>query len=163
MFLLAVMCGLRRSEIDNLLWRDFDFEEKLLRVTSNEYKKVKSVDSEGDIDLDENLIMALIQYKQGATSPFVIGNMNKPANEGKGVYRCHRLFTILVKWLRGKGIDTRTPIHTLRKEIGSIIYEKLGLLAASRLLRHADVGITAAIYVGKKTRVSAGLDGLLGC
>ena len=161
MFLLAVMCGLRRSEIDNLLWRDFDFEGKVLKVTSNEYKKLKSVDSEGDIDLDENLIKALKQYKESASGPFVIGNTNKPANERKSGYRCDRMFRALCQWLRDKGITTRMPIHTLRKEIGSIIYEKEGLLAASRFLRHADIRITAAIYVGKKTRVSTGLDHLL--
>jgi hypothetical protein len=37
-----------------------------------------------------------------------------------------------------------------------------GIYAASRFLRHADIGITSAHYVDKKERITLGLGALLG-
>jgi integrase len=63
----------------------------------------------------------------------------------------------LVQWLRGKGITRKNPLHELRKEFGSIINEKDGLLAASHALRHASYLTTAAIYVENRSTAVADL------
>jgi hypothetical protein len=42
------------------------------------------------------------------------------------------------------------------------VCDKHGLYAASRALRHANVGITAAHYLDKKSRVTSGLGAVLG-
>ena len=51
----------------------------------------------------------------------------------------------------------KTPLHTLRKEFGSVIAAKYGIHAASRLLRHADITTTAQYCLDKKKRVTSGL------
>jgi hypothetical protein len=63
--------------------------------------------------------------------------------------------------MREKGVSGGRPLHTLRKEFGSHVCEQFGIYAASRALRHADIGITSQHYLDKKTRVTAGLGKLL--
>ena len=46
-------------------------------------------------------------------------------------------------WLREKGLKTK-PLHTFRKEFGSLVCDRHGIYAASRALRHASVVVTAA-------------------
>jgi integrase len=75
--------------------------------------------------------------------------------------RCTSIFESLIAWLRAKGVTTKTPLHTLRKEFGSRVAAEHGIYAASRLLRHADITTTAQYYLDKKKRVTSGLGGLL--
>ena len=49
----------------------------------------------------------------------------------------------------------------LQMIIGSVICDRHGIYAASRALRHSDVGVTAAFYVDKRSRATTGLGGLL--
>jgi integrase len=90
----------------------------------------------------------------------VIESENGPDN-GKSFehYRCASTFTRLIGWLRSKGVISRTPLHTLRKEFGSQINAAYGLTAASEMLRHSDITITARHYIEGKRRPS--LDHLL--
>jgi hypothetical protein len=67
----------------------------------------------------------------------------------------------LIGWLRSKGVVSRTPLHTLRKEFGSQINARFGLVAAQRMLRHAQVAVTAAHYVELKQRPVLGFGHLL--
>ena len=53
-----------------------------------------------------------------------------------------------------QGVDTMKPLHTMRKEIGSIIASEHGIFEASRYLRHSDIRITSAIYADKKKTVT---------
>src|SRR5262249_689189 len=76
-------------------------------------------------------------------------------------YRCDHHFKELITWLRKKGVATRTPIHTLRKEFGSLINQKFGIFAASAALRHSSISVTREHYVDKKERVSLDIGELL--
>ena len=76
-------------------------------------------------------------------------------------YRAADSFKRLADWLRTHGVNSRTPLHTLRKEAGSLICQQHGLFAASRFLRHADVAITAQHYAAQKERVTVGLGAML--
>ena len=67
----------------------------------------------------------------------------------------------MIDWLRKNGVPDLRPIHTMRKEIGSIIASRDGIFKASRYLRHSDIGITSKLYADVKTPVSAGLGVLL--
>ncbi len=155
---LALVCGLRRSEIDNLLWRAFDFNKRLLRIESSEFHALKSEDSAGQIDLDEETWRLLQSYRQSeATSLFVVQSTTtakKPSKARTPGYRCNAVFSSLIAWLRRNGVNGQKPIHTLRKEIGSVIASEQGIFAASRYLRHADINITSAFYVDKKKAVT---------
>ena len=163
--LLALVCGLRRSEIDNLLWRSFDFGRKVLRVESNEFHQLKSEDSAGEIDLDDDTVALFRGYRaQHPKAVFVIESPNKPRNETKSrCYRCDATFKRVLEWLRAQGVEAPKPLHTMRKEIGSIIASEHGIFEASRYLRHSDIRITSAIYADKKKAVTPkAFDGLLG-
>ena len=49
------------------------------------------------------------------------------------------------------GVVSKTPLHTMRKEFGSQIHARYGLLAASEALRHGGVGVTARHYVENRS------------
>lgn len=154
--ILALVCGLRRSEIDNLLWRAFDFPGSALRVEASEFHQLKSEDSAGTIDLDADTLALFRGYRaKHPKSIFVIESTKKPNNQIKSRgYRCDEAFKKLLTWLRGQGVEGNKPIHTLRKEIGSIIASEHGIFEASRYLRHSDIRITSAIYADKKKIVT---------
>jgi integrase len=153
---LALVLGLRRSEIDHLLWRTFDFSRGLLRIENTEYHQLKSEDSAGEIDLDADTAALFKGYLARAPkSVFVIESPNAPRTERKTrCYRCNAVFERVNEWLRLQGVDTLKPLHTMRKEIGSIIASEHGIFEASRYLRHSDIRITSAIYADKKKTVT---------
>jgi integrase len=154
--ILALVCGLRRSEIDNLLWRAFDFPNSTLRVETSEFHELKSEDSAGEIDLDADTLALFRGYRAKAPkSIFVIESPKLPLNkmQTRG-YRCNAVFKTVLTWLRAQGVEASKPIHTLRKEIGSLIASEHGIFEASRYLRHSDIRITSAIYADKKKKVT---------
>jgi integrase len=76
-------------------------------------------------------------------------------------YRADLTFKRLNDWLRLKKVPGRNPLHTLRKEYGSLVCQKFGLYAASRALRHRNIQTTTAYYLDMKARATAGLGHLL--
>ena len=156
MFLLALMCGLRVSEIDYLLWEAFDFKARLLRIESTDYHQLKSEDSAGEIDLADWVVEHFRNQLSLASGEFVIESTRPPGKRSNSrAYRCEPHINSLKKWLRSQGVTAQKPIHEMRKEIGSIIANSEGIFAASRYLRHADIRITSATYADKKKRVVA--------
>ena len=67
----------------------------------------------------------------------------------------------MIAWLRSKGVTSRTPLHSLRKEFGSQINARYGLFAASSMLRHADIKTTVGHYIESKQRSVLGFGHLL--
>ena len=161
-FLLGAMAGLRRNEIDKLPWSAFRWDEGVIRIEATHFFRPKTADSEGDVLVDPELLEIFRGYHARAKSEFVIESDRCPDN-GKlyDHYRCQRAIQDLITWLRSKGITSKTPLHTLRKEYGSQINARYGLTAASEMLRHADVKITAAHYVENKQRSVLGFGHLL--
>lgn len=153
---LALVFGLRRAEIDNLLWLAFDFAGAVLRVETSEYHELKSEDSAGAIDLDDDTLALFRGYRAKAPHDvFVVKSpLESVKNPRPGRYRCNPVFKRVLAWLRANGINGHKPLHTLRKEIGSIIASEQGIFEASRYLRHADIHITSAIYADKKKTVT---------
>ncbi len=156
---LACICGLRISEIDYLLWQAVDLNEAALRVETTEYHQLKSADSAGEIDLNDQVVALFRDFQVEAKGEFVVES-EREANKRPGSrhYRCDRVFNRLRAWLRSQGVTARKPIHELRKEVGSIIVSEHGIFEASRYLRHSDIRITAAIYVDKKRRITPSLN-----
>jgi len=154
--LLCLVCGLRRSEADFILWRQFDLKAGILHVESNEYHRLKSKRSAGDIVLPPGIPNILRGFKDKASGEFVLESKNPIVRKSRG-YRCNQTFKALLVWLRKNGVDSAKPIHTMRKEIGALIASKDGIYAASRYLRHSDIGITSRIYADQKVAVVAPL------
>jgi len=160
-FLLAIMAGLRKGEIDSLLWENVDFEKERISVELTDFGGAKSEDSEDWIHADAELIEILRGYRAKAKGEFVIESKREPRPEREYYYRADKSFHTLYEWLKTKGVSDQKPLHTLRKEAGTLIYERFGIYAASRALRHSDIRITTQFYADQKERVSTGLGSLL--
>jgi integrase len=161
-FVLAAMCGLRRREIDLLPWSAFRWDEGILRIEATEFFRPKTEDSSSDIRLEPEVLQLFRGYHARAKTQFVIESGYDP-NPGAAYshYRCVQLFRELCTWLRVHGVKTIRPLHTLRKEFGSLINRAHGIHAASRALRHSSIGITADVYIDSRVHVSSGLGALL--
>jgi integrase len=161
-FLLAVMVGLRRKEIDLLEWSSFLWNDGLVRIQATEHFDTKTEDSLGDVAVDSELLEIFRGYRPRAKGTFVIESDGQPKS---GVsywhYRCQDVFDRLVGWLRQNGVNGNKPLHTLRKEFGSQICAAHGVHAASRQLRHADIAITNMFYTDARKRALTGLGHLL--
>jgi integrase len=161
-FLLAVGVGLRRKEIDLLEWDAFQWDSGLIRVEPTQYFHPKSEDSIGDIQVDTELLAIFRGYRSRASGRFVIESIPAPKPDAVYYhYRCQRHFEFLTEWLRKKGVRTHKPLHTLRKEFGSLINRAYGVHAASRALRHADTRVTNEYYTDSRARATAGIGDLL--
>lgn len=175
-FLLGLFGGLRRNEADKLRWTSVDFDIGVIRVESQSDFAPKAETSLDDVPLDAEVITILQRlrarepdaiYVLSADAPkrkFKTPRPAKKESEDKvnwAKYRANGTFTRLTTWLRANGVKARTPLHTLRKEAGSLIAEKEGIFAASRFLRHADVAITAQHYAAQKKRVTVGLGSMM--
>src|SRR6202011_2905563 len=97
-----------------------------------------------------------------APSLFVIEADTEPRTDTSYAhYRAQSHFDALIKWLKSKGVTALKPLHEMRKEFGSQLCAKYGIYAASRMLRHADIAITAQHYLDQKERVTFGMGKLL--
>jgi len=161
-FLLATMAGLRRNEIDKLQWQAFRWTEGVIRIEATEYFEPKTTESAGDVPIDEELVALFRGWRAKAAGEFVIEAEGEPlAGTSYTHYRAHRHFDALTAWLRAKGVSAVKPLHELRKECGSQICAKHGIHAASRLLRHTNISLTAAHYTDQTRRVTFGMGNLL--
>ena len=161
-FLLAVMVGLRRREIDLLEWASFRWDARIIRIEPTKWFHPKTEDSIGDIPIDPELIEIFRGYRARTKGEFVIESTREPNPEVTyNHYRCDDAFRALAKWLRGHGVKGNKPLHTLRKEYGSLVNAKYGIHAASRALRHAGIQITNEYYTDSRVRVTLGMGHLL--
>jgi integrase len=161
-FLLALGAGLRRLEIDRLEWSAFQWDKNTIHIGPTAHFDVKTEHSLGDIPIDDELMSIFRGYHAKAKSNFVI---ESPTAWRKGAmsdgYRAEKIFDRLIEWLRGQGITAKKPLHTLRKEFGSQLCAKAGIYVASRMLRHADIAITAQHYLDQPRQATSGLGALL--
>lgn len=163
-FLLALGAGLRRDEIDTLTWKQIDWQRNVIQVETSVHTSAKSEASEGEVDVDPALVATLKGYMGPGCGEFVITSpvLPRPQSGASYHYRCNRIFDGLIGWLRGKGVESRFPLHTLRKEFGSLIAAQAGIFAASLQLRHADIQLTRDHYLDKKERPFIDLGKLMG-
>jgi integrase len=160
-FLLAALAGLRRGEIDLLEWSAFNWDKSTVTVARTKWFTPKSEDSIRSVELDEEVIAIFRGFRAKANGPFVIESKRAPLQGAPpSWYRCRDLIKEVSKWLRSKGV-TKKPLHTLRKEFGSVVCDHHGIYAASLALGHANIGITARYYLDKKRRTTVGLGHLL--
>lgn len=160
--LLGLHCGLRRNEIDKLLWRSFDPERKVLEIFTHDDFEAKSMASEDEISLEPEFVELLTMFRKVATGRFLVESKVACRPARYCHYRCAYRFKFVIKWLRSHGVDTDKPLHTLRKEYGRLITEQYGLYAASRALRHSSTQVTETYYADDRRRVATGLGKVIG-
>jgi integrase len=157
-FLLAVAAGLRRKEIDLLEWTSFRWEENVVRIQPTNFFHPKSEDSIGDIQIDDEIMAIFREYRATVKGPFVIPSRLQPKAVLRGdYYRCKTQFERINAWLRLQGVTDQKPLHTLRKEFGTLVNVAHGIHAASKALRHADITLTNNFYTDSRIRVTPGL------
>ena len=157
---LGLCAGLRRGEIDRLMWSQVDFTRSVIVVEATDCFAPKA-NSAGDIPIDEEIAKLLKQWKSAATGRFVVEGVEPKMDSDGHHYRACRAHVELIHWLHAKGMAARTPLHSLRKEFGSIVCQKAGVYVASRLLRHASITMTASVYTDDRGRVTSGLGAAL--
>jgi integrase len=136
--LLALGAGLRRSEIANLRWRAVDFQSGRIWIEASGGWAPKTADSEAAVDVDPGLLFELAKYRSGPEDTVVAPDALEHA----------------IRWLRKHGVTSNKPLHTLRKEFGSIVAHSADLLTASRQLRHSSLAVTAGVYVESRKRAA---------
>ena len=161
-FLLAIMVGLRRKEIDLLEWTSFLWDLGVVRIQSTEHFEAKTEDSLADVAVEGELLELFRGYRARATNVFVIESNDEPRpGANYPFYRCLKVFDRLISWLRENGLVSKKPLHTLRKEFGSRVNELYGIHAASRALRHSSVTVTDQYYTDGRRRAVPGFGALL--
>ena len=69
---LALAAGLRRGEIDRLLWRNVDFTGGRIIIEESEHGQLKTEDSRGAVDIDPRTVAILRGFQAKARDQFVI-------------------------------------------------------------------------------------------
>jgi integrase len=139
-FLLALGAGLRHSEILNLRWRHVDKDQSRVLVLSTGAWQAKNVSSEAAVNVDPGLLVEI-----------------EPFRAGSDVHVTNRVaINELISWLRDHGIDGHKPLHTLRKECGSLVCAEADLLAAS-----STIAVTAAVYVENRKSAAPKISAML--
>jgi integrase len=157
-FLLAVAVGLRRKEIDLLEWPSFRWEESAIRIQPTRFFHPKSEDSIADLPVDAEVMDLFRKYHESQKGVFVIKSKRPPLPaKPQQYYRCESTFHELTNWLRDHGVSGNKPLHTLRKEYGSLLTRIYGIHAASRALRHADLRTTSEHYSDSTARAIPGI------
>lgn len=161
-FLLGLFAGLRRNEIDKLRWNSIDFQNNLVRVEVMPDFAPKAETSLGEIPIEPQVSQLLEGLRAADPSAvYVLAGAASKLGASWSDYRAAGTFERLTAWLRLAGLETRAPLHQLRKEAGSLVCKAAGLFAASRFLRHADVQITAMHYVEHRNAATVGLGAFL--
>ena len=158
--LLSLCAGLRRNEIDKLQWTQLLFDEQVIRIEATDCFAPKA-DSSGDVPIDPEIMEFFCDLAAESSSRFVIDGLEPKPEAVYKHYRADRHHKTLIAWLRSKGVNSNCPIHTLRKEFGSILCREAGIFVASRLLRHSNLAITEKHYLHNDTRAVTGLGALL--
>lgn len=162
-FLLAITAGLRRKEIDWLKWKDIDFGEREISVSPSKDYSLKNNESEGRVPIDKNTSDIFLNYRSLSKSEYVISSARSDSLPREvSDYRCSSHYSKLIKWLRGKGVVARQPLHTLRKEAISLVARKQGIHVASAFARHSDIRITTDVYAEQRVRAEVDTTTLLG-
>jgi integrase len=161
--MLALAAGLRRGELDQLLWSNVDLDRGRIIIEDTEQGRVKSEESRGAVDIDQHTVELLRGFYARAASKFVIegGPEARGSRRSWNRYRCEVVFGHVNWWLRRHGVKDAKPLHTLRKESGALVVSAHGIYEASRHLRHRDIATTAAHYADKKGRTVVDMGALL--
>ncbi len=96
-FLLCIFAGLRRNEVDKLLWQSVRWNDCRIRIEAHPWFQTKSEQSQGDVPIEPELLETLRSYHELREGDFVIesGNFPRP-----GViyehYRAEKEFSMLI-------------------------------------------------------------------
>jgi integrase len=161
-FVLTAIGGMRKSEVDNLLWSSVDWNRNTVAVKHTHYWSPKSESSMRSVAFDPEFFAMFKGLHAKATTPFILSSPVQPRKEfPAGWYRASHTFNRLAAWLKAHGVNDRKPLHTMRKACGSVVNHRLGLFAASQFLGHSSTTITSRYYVEAKEVITSGFGHLV--
>ena len=134
-FLISCSTGFRIGDIRNLCWQDVDFENKVIKITTQKTK------ANAEIPIGKRLMSLLTECKdQFPTSYYVCGNLKRYRNESNYLLR---------EWFDKVGITRVHPHNHLgRATFGSLLLSSdVNLFVISKLLTHANLNTTAKYYL----------------
>lgn len=149
--LLLLAFGLRRGELLGLLWEDFDFETRTLRIS----RAVSLVNGRPMLGEPKNKTSIRVLPIPPDVLPHLAERRGSGLvfqNQKGGVYDPHnwkvRLYDpFLEKASADLSIEPLNP-HELRHTCGTLLYARTkNIYAVSKFLGHANINITAKIYV----------------
>lgn len=153
--LLALGAGLRRSEVDGLQWQAVMPARGIIRVQTTAQRRAKSAESEGDVVCDAGLFAELEKTRRPGSTLYVIEpDTEHPRTRAAQVYRAKATFDRVTTWLRAHGVLSGKPLHTLRKEFGSLVADAGDIHQAMLQLRHAQISTTEAFYADRRNRAA---------
>ena len=134
--LFALLTGMRRSEITNLLWNKIDFEKKMIQVVSNPTFKVKAGKKESSLFTKTFLPMLKRRFQkhpEGLVFTF----------EGQKIredFVTHKFRKVL----KASGITkTGLRFHSFRHTFASwLVQDGVPLYEVQRLLGHSTIAVT---------------------
>lgn len=147
---LVLNTGLRRSEALGLMWGDIDYVQKIISVkraiTPDTVKahdgELKSKSSRRIIPVSGEFIEYMKKFKK--TEGFILGTETDFCTVDAFDWHYKKFMTEMSHEL---GIPYLTP-HELRHSYGSVLYERgVDIYTISKVMGHADISITAKIYV----------------
>ncbi len=141
--------GLRRSEVLGLKWDDIDFDENTLHVQRAVVQtkgkivedRPKSATSDRIVPFSADFGKYLKKFQ--SDNEYVIGNdgIMSPATYAKSFH------TFMKKLSADTGVPELTP-HELRHTYGTLRREEgVDIYTIQKVMGHADISITASIYV----------------
>lgn len=148
-FILGLYCGMRRSEIDRLIWSQIDFEKGHIWIRTTEVFSPKAKNSENRIDAPEKVFRVLCDFRAASIMPpYVLPGTNP-------IYppRCKAIFRVLLAWLRKNEVNHVQALHALRKEAGSLMFSQTGSIDKTAEFLRNDPHVAREHYVGRQGRL----------
>lgn len=159
-FIGLLNSGMRFAEASNLTWEDIDFKKKLMYVRSKAGHKLKTINSERAIPMNEELFGLLTKLNKERKSEYVFASSN-----GKQI-RERRALEVCKSIASNAGITSRSFLHKFRATYATLlIRNKISLESIKELLGHASLIETEKSYANNDStqmhsEVSV-LDGIL--
>jgi integrase len=145
MVLMAQFIGMRLSEVEAAIPAWFSLRDKETAIAHIQETKnfTPKNGQSGVVPFDRKIYDLLLKLRGDTDSTFFVPNNSKKTGDGRLAERSKAVNV----WLKKKGITNAKPFHGLRKQFGSIIYLKHGLLQTAALLRNT-VAVCSEYYAG---------------
>lgn len=142
--LMALGIGMRISEINASIpaWFSKQSENVTVHIKEEAFFTPKAGE-DGVVPISSELYELLLKFRGDSDSIWFVPFRDEDYDAG----RLRKRFEAVNRWLHEKGFNKRNPLHSLRKECGSIIAKKCGILEASKVLRNT-VQVCAVHYAG---------------
>jgi integrase len=158
--ILAMGIGLRKNEIDHARtsWISMMDDHAVFTVKTEDDFIPKS-SANRNIPISKELAEEILEIRNKANptelDPYILPGRGRSATRKDKTYRR------VCEWLKGKGVTSTMPLHSLRKEFGSSVFTAHGVGVASVLLGHADVKLTMDTYAGLTASPTIDMGGLI--